>query len=191
MSKNFIIRNKNTEGQWETLYPQTVAAQVITTDEAKFVTAEQIALWDAKASTDLATATTAGLLSPTDKGVIDNIDKTVSDAIAAVVDAAPSHLDTIRELAEAITEHGDEYEALLTLVGEKATKAELTAGLATKLDIAEFEKEAAKFAVATDVAKTYATKAELEAQKVAAPITVVGTTEPTDAKAGDFWYEIV
>lgn len=195
-TKKFVIRNQNAEGIWETLYPRTTAEQVITNATQRFVTDEQIAEFSAKASTDVATQLTDGLMSAADKAAVDaigsNIAAGVTEAkdyadsqIAALVDAAPEQMNTLRELAEAITAHEDEYQGLLQVVGEKATKTQLTDGLALKVDLDVYEAAIALKANATDVEQ------QIAEAVAATTTTVVGATEPVGSKPGDFWFEIV
>lgn len=53
----------------------------------------------------------------------------VDQKIADLVGSAPEELDTLKELAQALDEHADEYDALLQQVSNKATKEELKASL--------------------------------------------------------------
>lgn len=53
------------------------------------------------------------------------VDNTVKTEIANLVDSAPEALNTLGELAEAINNHEDAYDALLETVGNKVDKTEL------------------------------------------------------------------
>lgn len=50
----------------------------------------------------------------------------VDTEIAALVDGAPETLNTLKELGQALSDHEDEYDALLQVVGNKADKNDLT-----------------------------------------------------------------
>lgn len=120
VKKKFIIRNQSETGTWETLYPQTTAEQVITDPTKLFVTQAQIDSWDAKAgSSDTTTA-------------INTAKEYTDTQLAALIDNAPAALDTLAELATALTAHETEYDALLEVVGLKATAADLTAHINNK-----------------------------------------------------------
>ena len=54
------------------------------------------------------------------------IDK-VKTAIDQLVDGAPEALNTLKEISNYISSHTDEYNALIALVGDKASKTDLTA----------------------------------------------------------------
>lgn len=53
------------------------------------------------------------------------VDTTVKTEITKLVDSAPEALDTLGELAEALNNHEDAYDALLETVGNKVDKSEL------------------------------------------------------------------
>lgn len=54
------------------------------------------------------------------------IDK-VKTAVDQLVDGAPDALNTLKEISDYISSHTDEYNALIALVGDKASKTDLTA----------------------------------------------------------------
>ena len=144
--KNFVIRNQNTQGEWETLYPRTSAAQVVTDESKQFVTATQVAAIDGL------TASLAG---------VQEAAKNYTDAeIAKLVDSAPEAVNTLGELAIALQEHEDEYDALLEVVGAKATKEELTNGLALKADVTYVDEQLALKATKEELTNGLATKVE-------------------------------
>ena len=62
------------------------------------------------------------------------IDK-VKTAVDQLINGAPEAYDTLKEISEYISSHKNEYDALFALVGDKATKTDLTAlqALVTKL----------------------------------------------------------
>ena len=68
--------------------------------------------------------------SNTVQGALDNMPTTtavegmISAAIDALIDGAPSTYDTLKEIADYISTHGSEYEALVTLVNGKQDKVE-------------------------------------------------------------------
>lgn len=177
VTRKIIMNNKNAEGVWETLYPQTIAEQVITNADQRFVSDVKIAEWDAKASKAVATTSTDGLLSAADKTIIDGLttrfDTTLQsaktyadDAVAALVDSAPEAMNTLRELSEAITAHEDEYQGLLTVVGNKANATDvqttvdgLNAAIALKANAADVKP------------------------------TVVSQEEPVDIPNGGMWFQ--
>lgn len=51
----------------------------------------------------------------------------IKTAIDQLVDGAPEALDTLKEISDYISTHKSEYDALLALVGDKASQADLTA----------------------------------------------------------------
>lgn len=55
----------------------------------------------------------------------ENIDNVMDKKITALVNSAPETLDTLGELAKAMGEHEDAYDALLETVGQKATREEV------------------------------------------------------------------
>lgn len=82
---------------------------------------------------DLETANTLKPLSANQGKVLKNLidiingtgegstDKKITDAIAALVDSAPENLDTLRELAEWIEDHGMEVERIFETIEDNAT----------------------------------------------------------------------
>lgn len=50
----------------------------------------------------------------------------VKTAIDQLVDGAPDALNTLKEISDYISSHTDEYNALIALVGDKASKTDLT-----------------------------------------------------------------
>lgn len=177
VKRKIIMNNKNAEGVWETLYPQTIAEQIITDANHRFTTDVKIAEWDAKASNAVATTTTDGLLSAADKVIIDGLTtrfdttlqsaKTYADeAVTALVDSAPEAMNTLRELAQAITDHEDAYQGLLTVVGGKANADDVQ----TKVD--QLNTAIALKANAADVKPT-----------------VISQQEPVDIPNGGMWFQ--
>ena len=57
--------------------------------------------------------------------------------IAALVNGAPETMDTLKELADALSTHEGAYEALLEVVGNKANTTDVNAELAKKVDKVE------------------------------------------------------
>ena len=170
-NKNFVIRNQNQDGTWDVLYPRTSAQQVVTSDEHQFISAAKIAEFEAKASKDVATTDANGLMSKEDKAILDGLAQgltgNLNDAkaytdqeIAKLVDGAPEAVNTLAELATALQEHEDEYDALLAVVGDKATKTELTEGLALKADLTHVDGQLALKADQTAVDSALALKVE-------------------------------
>lgn len=122
----------------------------------------------ANAAIVAATATTAEVNTGTSTTKLMNVAETkrkIDEAVAALVASAPEALDTINELAAALNNDPNIIQNLTTIIGEKETPA----GAQTKVDT-----------LATFVATTYATKAEL-----ASEIALVYTdlTEMFDAAA--------
>ena len=54
------------------------------------------------------------------------IDK-IKTAVNQLVNGAPEALDTLKEISDYISSHTDEYNALIALVGDKASKTDLAA----------------------------------------------------------------
>lgn len=66
-----------------------------------------------------------GLLSKEDKTKLDGVESYVDGKVADLVNGAPETLDTLKEVADAIEEHGEVIEALQEIAGQKEIK-ELT-----------------------------------------------------------------
>ena len=62
----------------------------------------------------------------------------VDTEIAALVDGAPETLNTLKELGQALSDHEDEYDALLQVVGNKADKEAVDA-INNKIDNLSFD----------------------------------------------------
>lgn len=66
--------------------------------------------------------------------------KTYTDQrIADLIGGAPEALDTLKELGDALTQHENEYNALLTVVGKKADKSYVDTQLQGKASIQQLE----------------------------------------------------
>ena len=87
--------------------------------EAKAYTDEEIVKVGATI-TDLEAAYKAA-----DVEVLNDAKAHADKAVADLVDSAPETLNTLKELADALTEHEDEYESLLEVVGSKANAADV------------------------------------------------------------------
>lgn len=84
--------------------------------------AEIIAELGTKATTDDLNAAIEGVIKETE--VQKMIDTSVSTAINNLIDGAPETYDTLREIAEYLASHGQEYTALVELVNTKVDKVE-------------------------------------------------------------------
>ena len=64
---------------------------------------------------------------PTTKEMNDAISNAVSSAISSLIDGAPDAYNTLKEVSDYITSHGDVVNALYELVGDRANKNTVTA----------------------------------------------------------------
>lgn len=117
----------------------------------------------------------------------------IDAAVAALVDSAPEALNTIKELADALNNDPDIINSLTTLIGEKATAADITAAISAAVDplvVRVAATEAAivtlgadkldKTGVAADSSKLGGkTLVEIEAARDAA---IVAVTDPLDTR---------
>ena len=67
------------------------------------------------------------LIADGDAAVLDAAKKHADDAITALVDSAPDAMNTLNELAEAIKEHGDDYQAYVQTVAQNIADAKADA----------------------------------------------------------------
>lgn len=118
-----------------------------------------------------------------DKATLEAAKAHAEAKIAEIVDSAPEALDTLKELADAITEHGEVYDAYVAQVAEQmAGKVDKVAGsrLITDVEAAQYAAKADTSQVesALSEAKTYA---EGQVAPVSAKVTTlegtVGTIE--------------
>lgn len=106
---NILIKQKNGEG-WDNLYPKTKATQVVTNsgdtaeqhmaDTTKHITSSERSNWNAKATTQY-----------------------VIDKITELVNSAPSTLNTLNELAEALGNDPNYATTITNLLAEKFDKS--------------------------------------------------------------------
>lgn len=91
------------------------------------ITSTKVTEWNAK-------ETTVGAQDKADGAFIAS--KAYTDTkVADLVDSAPETMNTLKELATAITSHGDEYGALLSVVGGKAESSYVNSELAKKANV--------------------------------------------------------
>lgn len=150
--------------------------------------------------------------------VTTEINTAVSTAIDGLINGAPATYDTLKEIADYLATHQDEYTALLSTVGGKVDKVEgkglstydfnaaykaLLDGLGTlasKSSVSESDLDtalAAKVNAASEGNHSHANKAVLDgitaddvtAWDSKAKVTI-GTAQPTDLTAGDLFIQI-
>lgn len=139
---------------------------------------------------------------------LDGVQTKIDEEIAKIVDSAPESLDTLRELAEAITENAEIMDTLNSAISEKVTVEEgkelISTTLLETLTALDFETlasidvdklaglekadeniiEAIKVnGVAVDVTD--------KAVDIAVPTITIGTTEPTAMNEGDLFLQII
>lgn len=141
--------------------------------------------------------------------VTTEINTAVSGAIDDLIDGAPETYDTLKEIADYLATHQDEYTALLTTIGGKAEKATVEAlqtavnglgALAAKDKVSEADLDtalAAKVNAAAQGNHSHTNKAVLDgitAEKVSGwdgkSKVTVGTTQPADMQPGDLFIQI-
>lgn len=150
--------------------------------------------------------------------VTTEINTAVSTAIDGLINGAPATYDTLKEIADYLATHQDEYTALLSTVGGKVDKVEgkglstydFTAAYKTVLDelgalaskstVSESDLDvalAAKVNAASEGNHSHANKTVLDgitADAVAAwdskAKVTIGTAQPTDLAAGDLFIQI-
>ena len=150
--------------------------------------------------------------------VTTEINTAVSTAIDGLINGAPATYDTLKEIADYLATHQDEYTALLSTVGGKVDKVEgkglstydFTAAykalldglgtLASKSSVSESDLDtalAAKVNAASEGNHSHANKTVLDgitaddvtAWDSKAKVTI-GTAQPTDLTAGDLFIQI-
>lgn len=150
--------------------------------------------------------------------VTTEINTAVSTAIDGLINGAPATYDTLKEIADYLATHQDEYTALLSTVGGKVDKVEgkglstndfTTAykavldglgALASKSTVSESDLDAAlaeKVNAASEGNHSHSNKAVLDgitADKADAwdnkAKVTIGTAQPTDLTAGDLFIQI-
>lgn len=201
MATPIVLSKTYVNGAWAPYYPQTSAAAVITSAEARFVTDAQIAEFTAKATTQNV------------NDALVEAKQYADDKVAALVDGAPEALDTLNELATALQSIEGAYDGLLTVIGQKAEKTyvddqlalkadqtAVDAALALKADTdtvnAALDLKADEDAVNSALALKASTEyVDIELAKKANIEDVTKVTldeeEPTAPKAGDLWLEVL
>lgn len=107
------------------IHPINHPAEMITQDSNhRFVNDEKIVAWDAMLEDAKEYA----------NGVYQQSTGYTDQKIADLIGAAPSTLDTLEEIADAMEENKSVVDALEESIGKKANKAEVESLLATKLD---------------------------------------------------------
>jgi hypothetical protein len=122
-------------------------------------------------------------------------DNAASTAVSAVVGAAPAALDTLKELADALTADESTAATLATLVGTKASSAQVATDIAaeatarnTAISTAKNAAEATASADATtkaDAAKAFATAADTTLRTAITTDIATAKSEATAAAATD------
>ena len=135
------------------MHPATHDASIITQDEThRFVSDTEKADWNAKETTSGAQSKANTAAANALKDAKDYADQ----KITALVDGAPEAMNTLNELAQAISDHQDVYGELLTNVGNKAEKSYVDTELAKKVD-----KVTGSRLISETEAAGYAAKAEV------------------------------
>lgn len=172
--KNVILKKK-VEGVIYDLLVKTNANQVVT-DEGKTV---------ATVLTELATAIATKAST-----------KDIDDRINSIVDGAPETFDTLKEVADYITNHEDVYEALNEAIGNKVSKEDgkglstndFTDELKAKLEELENITSISAENVTETENKNFVTSAE-KAKIANVGRTIVSATEPEDLTENDMWFQ--
>lgn len=124
-----------------------------------------------------------------------DVDTKISTAISGLIGGAPETYDTLKEIADYISEHEDVVTALNAAIGQKASAADLTAAVARiaaletkKVAEADLDADlAAKVNAAAEGNHSHANKTVLDAitaEKVAAWDGKADKTEATASAAG-------
>ena len=128
------------------VHPATHDASIITQDEThRFVSDTEKADWNAK-------ETTSGAQSKADTAAANALKdaKTYADQkVSDLVDGAPEALDTLKELADALSTHEGAYNGLLEVVGKKTDKTYVDTELGKKVD----KVEGSRLVTTAEVAK--------------------------------------
>lgn len=112
------------------------------------------------------------------------VETKISTAISELINGAPETYDTLKEIADYISEHQEVVATLNAAIGDKVSTAtfeafQATLGtLATKSTISESDLDEA---LAAKVNTTWDNKATI----------YYSATEPTDLKEGDLWVQLV
>lgn len=139
---------------------------------------------------------------------LEAVETKITQAIADVVDSAPESLDTLKELAEAITENADLMDSLNEAIGNKVSVEEGKELISTVLisSLNELDFDTLKLVTAEKLA-TLETAQEnvIESVKIngqaleiadksvdiSLPTITVGTDEPTSMNDGDLFLQII
>lgn len=124
-----------------------------------------------------------------------DVDTKISAAISGLIGGAPETYDTLKEIADYISEHQDVVDTLNAAIGQKASAADLTAAVARiaaletkKVTEADLDAELAeKVNAASEGNHSHANKAVLDSitdEKVAEWDGKADTTEATASAAG-------
>ena len=125
------------------------------------------------------------------------VNQAISDAIDELIDGAPATYDTLKEIADYLATHEDEYTALLSTVGGKVDKVE-GKGLSTN-DYTTAEKEKlSNVEAGAEVNIIESVKVNGVAQEVTSkavdidmPVIYAQAEQPSAMKAGDLWIQTV
>ena len=127
-------------------HPKSHPASMIVQDEThRFVNDDEKADWNARETTEGAQSKADTAAANALKDAKTYADKKVSD----LVDGAPETLDTLKELADALSTHEGAYNGLLEVVGKKADKTYVDTELGKKVD----KVEGSRLVTTAEVAK--------------------------------------
>ena len=135
-----------------------------------------------------------------------DVDTKIQTAIDGLIGGAPATYDTLKEIADYLATHQNEYTALVQTVAGKVDKSVYNAfvatmgALATKDKVSEADLDTAlatKITTAVSGSHSHANKAVLDgitAAKVSAwdgkPNVYIQTDQPTELKENDIWVQI-
>ena len=121
------------------------ASMIIESTDKKFVSDAEKADWNARETTD-------GAQSKADTAAanaLQSAKKYADDKITALVNGAPEAMDTLKELADALSTHEGAYNGLLEVVGKKTDKTYVDTELGKKVD----KVEGSRLVTTAEVAK--------------------------------------
>jgi len=112
---------------------------------------------------------------------VTNRNSAITTAVAGVVAAAPAALDTLKELADALTADESTASTLATLVGTKASSAQVAIDIAAEATARNTAIATAKTAAEATASSDATTKVAAEATARATAVTEAIATAATDA----------
>lgn len=139
---------------------------------------------------------------------LDAVETKISDAIAAVVDSAPESLDTLRELAEAITDNASLMDSLNDLISSKVSAKDgfdlISTSLVDSLNSLDFDTLAS---LTSDKIATFDSAQENVIETISvngSPVTIadksvdisvpsitISSDEPSSLNDGDLFLQII